>query len=611
MTRLHPGRIGFALALAFTALSAQAFTYYVSPTGLDTNSGQDAAHPLQHLQTAVNRTAAGDTVYLMDGLHTYNAAASNYTGNAVAFITAANTGTAALPITYRAYPGQHPIVKVSKTDNIWAAFRIQGASYITIDGLELVGDNANITYTEAENIKLNYKHQLIANKNAGCTSNCPINWTGMAPSNTAGINVQKDSSGKIPHNIKILNNKIHDFPSAGFAGDAVDYVTIEGNEVYNTVKWQMFGTSGITMFLRNSDGDTGTTSSKNFIRNNSSHDNSAQIGWAYQEVQQGYTGDYQVWLSDANGIIIDTSPYSIYKGRTLIANNLVYNNGGAGVNITKSDYIDVVYNTASGNGYQNNGNGTDHYGELASTNSDHVTFVNNIAFPNGSATPNPALTIYKVTNLSFDYNVLNGALNGVSKPAVDHNLYVDPQFANRGAFDFRPGPTSPARDVATTSFVQQTDNRNVARPQGAGPDRGALERVTPAQLPTTGWTASASLQSANTYKAIDGAASTTWSSNASQAIGQQFQIDLGSSQPLGRVVMASDSSGTNYPAGIDMYVSNDPQQLGFPVKTITGNTGSTIDTTFVTKAGRYLTIKLNTAKNPWWVISEFTLYTYW
>ena len=47
-----------------------------------------------------------------------------------------------------------------------------------------------------------------------------------------------------------------------------------------------------------------------------------------------------------------------------------------------------------------------------------------------------------------------------------------------------------------------------------------------------------------------------------------------------------------------------------PVKSITGNTSATIDTTFVTQAGRYLTIKLTAGKNPWWTISEFTLYTY-
>jgi hypothetical protein len=68
-----------------------------------------------HLQTAVNKTVPGDTMYLMDGVHTYNAVASSYNGNAVGYITAANSGKASAPITYRAYQGHHLVVTVLVT----------------------------------------------------------------------------------------------------------------------------------------------------------------------------------------------------------------------------------------------------------------------------------------------------------------------------------------------------------------------------------------------------------------------------------------------------------------------------------------------------------------
>src|SRR5947208_8271461 len=48
---------------------AAAANWYVSNSGNDNNPGTNAAAPLQHIQTAVNRAAFGDTVNIQAGTY--------------------------------------------------------------------------------------------------------------------------------------------------------------------------------------------------------------------------------------------------------------------------------------------------------------------------------------------------------------------------------------------------------------------------------------------------------------------------------------------------------------------------------------------------------------
>lgn len=95
------------------------------------------------------------------------------------------------------------------------------------------------------------------------------------------------------------------------------------------------------------------------------------------------------------------------------------------------------------------------------------------------------------TNVTYDYNVLNGVVDGAAAPAPNHNLYVDPLFKNRAGYDFRLAPTSQALDSGTTSFAPSAENQFYPRPQSSGCNRGAFESVPSAQLSQFDWTASA------------------------------------------------------------------------------------------------------------------------
>ena len=55
-------------------------------------------------------------------------------------------------------------------------------------------------------------------------------------------------------------------------------------------------------------------------------------------------------ITDGNGIILDTSDDEGYTGRTLVANNVVFDNGGRGILVFGASRVDIVSNTTYRNG---------------------------------------------------------------------------------------------------------------------------------------------------------------------------------------------------------------------------------------------------------------------
>src|SRR2546423_15491321 len=89
-----------ALATTFfilvSASRTYAVSYYVAPSGLDTNPGSEA-QPWQTIQKAANVLAPGDTVYVRAG--TYSKVTVNVSGS--------TTGGA---VTFCNYPGEAPVI---------------------------------------------------------------------------------------------------------------------------------------------------------------------------------------------------------------------------------------------------------------------------------------------------------------------------------------------------------------------------------------------------------------------------------------------------------------------------------------------------------------------
>ena len=129
--------VALVLGLA-TDSTAQSTTFYVSPTGNDSNSGSMAS-PWLTVQKAANTLVAGQTALLRGG---------TYRERGIRF---AHSGTATAGIALRAYPGETPTIDGGYTASAGMSpvFNIDRVSHITLDGLRVTrGSAANILLSE-------------------------------------------------------------------------------------------------------------------------------------------------------------------------------------------------------------------------------------------------------------------------------------------------------------------------------------------------------------------------------------------------------------------------------------------------------------------------------
>jgi parallel beta-helix repeat protein len=280
--------------------------------------------------------------------------------------------------------------------------------------------------------------------------------------------------------IQVLNCMLHDVAAAGIGGIFSDHFTVRGNIVYRACGFlgPDIATSAISFYepvARDS-----TPGFHNFISNNICFDNS--------ELQNGRPAH-----SEGHGIICDdfldqqkNNGVGPYKQKTLVENNLLFDNGGAGINIFYSDYITVRNNTA----YHNVQDPLINYslGDISVYGSSYDTVVNNIGV--ATVTPGkqtPALNdvwtdapnignVWK-NNLAFDgvpgdNSVSIGTLpatttggqvertvqaavsnGGTPITAANNNILgKDPQFVSASTGNYMLRPNSPARLGGTTDY---------------------------------------------------------------------------------------------------------------------------------------------------------------
>ncbi|MBN3906140.1 MAG: right-handed parallel beta-helix repeat-containing protein [Nostoc sp. NMS1] len=359
-------------------------TYYVSVTGNDKNSGLSNSSAFRTIQKAANLTNPGDTVLIMNGVYRN----ANPNGQVVSIT---RSGKANAWIKFKAYPGHRPKIK----HNGWNGILIHsGASYIEINGLEVIGNNDNVTLDYAMSQKTNKLNPLT-------NGNC--------------INVDGRKNGHT-HHIRVVNNKVHKCGGVGIAAIESDYVTINNNVVFDNAWYSVYGCSGISMLSNwNFDNNRGY---KMFVTNNKTYNNRMFIPW----IAVGK-------ITDGNGIIIDTSrnnqnnsKLGAYQGRTLVKNNLTFNNGGSGIHTFLSDHVDIINNTA----VLNNQSPEIKDGQIFANVSSDVRIFKNIlyAYPG-----KPVNSNNKNKNVIYNYNIY---LNS-SKVSVKgtHDIIAGSQFLKK------------------------------------------------------------------------------------------------------------------------------------------------------------------------------------
>jgi parallel beta-helix repeat protein len=414
--------------------------WFVSKTGSDGNDGLSEAKPLLTMQNAADKSQPGDTILVMNGTYTNPDQNDNV-------VTLNRSGTANAWIALMAYPGQKPKIQSRN----WQGISVQ-ASYILVEGFTVEGNRDQITLEYAMTEKNN-------NGNPLTSGNC------------MGVS-EKYNTSILSHHVVIRGNTVSKCPGGGIYTIHADYVTIEDNTVWGNSYYSPYDTSGISMY-QNWNSDT-TTGYKMIVRRNVVYGNQNKIPFIASDPDPA-----KRVITDGNGIIIDdsrntqnNSSLGVYTGRTLVENNVVFENGARGLHVYESDHVDIVNNTSYHNSFQPE----TPEGEVSTITAGDVRVFNNILVPRSdrvSITRYSSDAAEQATQV-FERNLVFGGL-GFDADKTKNLIGIDPKFVNPTIKDFRLQNDSPAIDAGSSSLNAKDDIEGNIRPLGAGIDLGAYE----------------------------------------------------------------------------------------------------------------------------------------
>lgn len=408
-------RIGPADRTGPPAVVDPAVFYVSAHGGDDTADGQTPDTPWRSLQASLDRLGPGQTLYLMDGRYT------ELSHPGWAHVTVRVDGTPEAWITVTAAPGHDPVIVADSANGLV----VQGR-YVEVSDLTVTGE-------------------------------------GFGPENGYGWGIHVRDT----HHVRVADNRVSNMPVGGITAVGSTNVEVYRNEVFDNSFWGTEQGSGISFWHST---DHGTEPFEDGyhakIVGNVVYRNENRVFSRWAPGQQ--------IISDGNGIIVDENRSTGYTGRTLIANNVLFDNGGRAVMINLADRIDIVHNTT-----YRNGRTTDLAGgpvEMGVALSDDVLLLNNLSWARNGY---PALQLRDPGHVVMGGNVFvttepTDFETGLDLVVTDAPGLVAPSTDPRLA-DFRPRPSSTVIDRAIeTPLRVGFDADGNPRPVGAA-DVGAYE----------------------------------------------------------------------------------------------------------------------------------------
>ena len=417
--------------------------YYVSPNGDDNNDGLSEQTPFRTPQVGANMLGAGDTLMLMPGYYE--------TGVYGTMIDLTASGTPANWISIEALiPGT---VEFKVRGNYGVV--INGGAYVRVKGLIIEGLANTLTPEEATALK-------------------DENWyaEGLVGVGIGTETRELDGEFLFPHHVIFEDNKVSFMSGGGIGTKRADYILIRNNVVHNNGYYSVWAQSGISVW-ENSNFDDDTEAYRTVITGNVSYEN-----YNYFKFEASNDPNIADSFTDGNGIIIDALAIDqgflndglegVYSGHTLVENNIVYGNGGKGINLYASDNIDIIHNVS----YQN-GTHPEIDGEIALGQVANVRMYNNIVDVDANES---VFFAYLTSNIDVSHNLIvkEGGLDG-SANLADNTVEASPMFNDATNYDFGLQIQSPAIDAGTDLIKSFVDKNGVPRPQGLAVDIGAYE----------------------------------------------------------------------------------------------------------------------------------------
>ncbi len=497
---------------------AQDCTLWVNAaTGSDSNAGSTQGAPLATLQQAARLVVPGSVVCVVGG-------STPYTSSGQYIMQVSTAGTASQPITFMPAPGSE-LGSANQVNIQLGNLNVQGIeigtgsnniqrtttvpAYIVIKGFDITGNNANVTpLYEAANCQQGVQ---IPGGTSPCSADAAKRSGSYPQYNATCVLIDGRRSGTTPatlrpHHIDVVGNNVHDCSSGGIAVLESDYVNLSYNTVYNTGFYTVYGTSAIDLVsMWDSVVDGGLPQDSNFdgfgnyhvvITQNKVFNTQEFVGFKY----------YRNQITDGEGIILDTFQnassqdgvkISPFGGRSLVADNLAFGNGSAGIEILNSYHVDVLNNSTYGNARNNSpgANNQSQNGEINVRGANDINAYNNIFEPADSA--QHTVNIVSRCNCTFGnndlYNGINNLVSGVTKPAPDTNIYTDPRYtavstSNFGVVDLTLTAGSGAIGSGESFLLPPAAYGDAPRLAGTSQDIGAYQqsakgRVFCCQLP--------------------------------------------------------------------------------------------------------------------------------
>lgn len=369
------------------ASTSWATNYYVDQNNAmasDSNPGTESS-PWKTIQKGANVAVAGDTVYVKSGIYHE-------------WVNVKNSGTEGNPITFKAYPGDKPIIDGTgvAVPTYEALFWSRGNNYITLDGFEVRNSSQLL-------IGLNHGNYLtikncVAHGNSG---------PGGSDNNHDGILIGHCNYGLVE------NTEVYDSGHDAFSAESTNYV---------------------------------------IFQNNYAHDNPNHVAYnifpATSETQTEYSGNNVI-----NNIAArcSTGVYMRFQKDNIISGNLFYKNGGGGIYLevaqndshTYTANTQIYNNTVADNGLVNSGT----YG-ISDRNGTNVTIHDNIVINNGTdgainiasgATPGTSIAgnLYDTSaHFGWGGSTYSSFSSWVAASGDSGSIEGNWQFADRSAGDY-------------------------------------------------------------------------------------------------------------------------------------------------------------------------------
>lgn len=431
----HVQQVTLALAFAVTISPlAHAATYHVDRNHAlanDANPGT-ASQPFRTISRAAQVARPGDNVTVQAGQYAES-------------VDIVNSGTATQPIAF--FANGSVVVSPPTTGGARASFNILGKSDIVISGFTVKNGNYGIRVDE-DRAGTPSARVTVKNNYATLTKSSGIFVSDSRDIVVDSNVVEKTNYGGRHEMISIIRTN-------GFL--------VKNNEVFNG----HFVVNGVVM--KGKEGiDAKTGSSNGRIVNNKVHDLD-ELGIyadAWDLLTQNIEITGNVVYNCRQGVALSSETGGLLKN-ILVANNVLYNNLFAGINVSPWGYdgprenIRIVNNTVYGNGE----NGV----RIGTRNIYGVEIYNNLVANNNG----PALNAVNVGLISSSYNNLVSGRNLGN--ILSGTFDGDPRFVGASTGNFRLGSGSAAVNKGRTVAEVPADIVGTLRPMGGAYDVGAYE----------------------------------------------------------------------------------------------------------------------------------------